>query len=65
VLLAQAMSWQTPPAALILFSAILENILARTMQGLAMSSPFPQTLKKPYSKQIEVYYLIKKNLQPW
>jgi hypothetical protein len=41
----QAMSWQTPPAALMRFSAIFENSLARTMQGVETSFPFPRTLK--------------------
>ena len=38
-----------------------EKILARTMHGIFASSPFPQTLKKPCNKRIEVYYLIKRN----
>ena len=31
------------------------------MHGIDASSPFPQTLKKPCNKRIEVYYLIKRN----
>ena len=43
----QATSWQAPPASLILFSAVLENSLARTRQGMEASSPFPRTLVQP------------------
>ena len=46
-----ATSWQTPPAARMRFSAILENILARTMQGTLGISPFPRTLMKPYENR--------------
>ena len=45
LLCVQAMSWQTPPAAVMRFSAFLEKILARTMQGTLGSSPLPRTLK--------------------
>ena len=43
-----AMSTQTPPAALILFSAVLEKSLAFTITGIVGIFPFPRTLKKPY-----------------
>jgi hypothetical protein len=42
---AHATSWQTPPAATILRSALLENSLALTMTGIWGSAPDPRTLK--------------------
>lgn len=57
-----AMSSQAPPAALILFSAVLEKSLALTMHGICGSLiPLPSTLKYPYRNnqdQIKLSQLI-------
>ena len=40
-----AVRTQTPPASLILFSAVLEKSLALTMTGILGRVPLPNTLK--------------------
>lgn len=44
-----AVSTQAPPIALIPSSANLEKSLAFTMIGIFGNSPFPSTLKNPYT----------------
>jgi len=60
---AQALRMQTPPAALIFFSAKAENNLALTITGILGRTPLPSTLKKPYIK--EDIYINYNRIQPW
>lgn len=54
----QATRTQAPPAALILFSAVLEKSLALTITGTLGRVPLPSTLKKPYVKRSMIYKII-------